>query len=265
MKSSLLLKTSIIALSLLWHLQAMCNSLRVPPFLVNVSRGHFAGVSDPCKSLAEARKSATYDAARQILGSIDSRYDHHLLINVSGNPKSPQKTIHDNFLQVASGIVLGVEQNIIENAWQMDDSGKYIYFVLVRYPDSLITEMKRLSKGSKVVASFVRWSGDEAVIRVTELNGVSAILTSADIKICKRNRYAKAISFFIVRVPEVSNEKCHVALRPVKVCAESKTIRLRLTDGKKASDYLLGAAVTHNIELRGYDEIGRAVRAHVGF
>ena len=91
MKSRLPLKPIITAIVLLWDLQGICKTLQVPAFLVNVPEGHFAGVSEPCKSLAEARKSAIYDVARQVLGSIGGRYDHRFVFDSSGDPKNPQE------------------------------------------------------------------------------------------------------------------------------------------------------------------------------
>ena len=265
MKSRLPLKAIITVIVLLWDLQGICKTLQVPSFLVNVPEEHFAGVSEPCKSLAEARKSAIYDVARQVLGSIGSRYDHRFVFDSSGDPKNPQKSIQDNLLRAASGIVLGVEQNIVKSEWQTDQSDRYIFFILVHYPDSRIIKMRNLSLGSKLLASFIGVSENDALIRVTEVNGVSVVLTSADIKISKQNRFAKTISFFIIQVPEEFYEKYSVELDPVRVCAGSQTVRLRLTEGKSVSDYLLGAKIEHNIEFKGYDEIGRPVNVQVSF
>lgn len=125
--------------------------------------------------------------------------------------------------------------------------------------------MRNLSLGSKVLASFIGVSENDVLIRVNEVNGVSVVLTSADIKICKQNRFTKTISFFIIKVPEEFHEKYSVELDPVKVCASSQTVRLRLTGAKSVSDYLLGAKIEHEINLKGYDEIGRPVNVHLAF
>ena len=101
MKSRLPLKPIITVIVLLWDLQGICKSLQVPSFFVKVPKEHFAGVSEPCKSLAEARKSAIYDVARQVLGSIGSRYSHRFVFDSSGNPKNPQVSIQDNLLRAA--------------------------------------------------------------------------------------------------------------------------------------------------------------------
>jgi hypothetical protein len=265
MKSRLPLETIIAAILLLWDQQGICKALQIPSFLFNVPEGHFAAVSEPCRSLAEARKSAIYDVTRQILGSIGSRYDHRFVFDSSGNLKNPKKSIQDNLSRAASGVVLGVEQNIVKSEWQMDQSDRYIFFILVHYPDSLIAKMRNLSLGSKLLATLVGVSENDALIRVTEVNGVSVILTSADIKICKQNRLAKTISFFIIQVPEEFHEKYLVELDPVRVCASSQNVRLRLPEEKSISDFLLGAKIEYKIELKGYDEIGRPVSVQVSF
>ena len=67
---------------------------------------------------------------------------------------------------------MGVEQNIVKSSWCRDASNKWIYFVLVRYPDRLIAEMRRLSKGAKVVASVISDNGCSVRLKVTEVNNV---------------------------------------------------------------------------------------------
>ena len=169
-------------------------------------------------------------------------------------------------MRSASGIVLNIEQNIVKSKWQMDQSDRYIFYILVHYPGSLIAKMRNLSLGSKLLATLVGVSGDDVFIRVTEFNNVSVTVTSADVTVYRRNRFAKAISFFIVRVPEKLSEKSSIELDPVKVCAGSKTVKLRLTSEEESlSDYLLGAKIEHHIELQGYDEIGRSVSVNLRF
>ena len=168
-------------------------------------------------------------------------------------------------MRAASGIVLGIEQHIVRSTWQIYQSDRYIFFILVHYPQSLIAKMRNLSLGSKVLASFIGVSENDALIRVNEVNGVAVVLTSADIKICKQHRFAKTISFFIIQVPEAFYEKYSVELDPVKVCDSSQTVRLRLTGAKSVLDYLLGAKIEHKIHLKGYDEIGRPVNVHLAF
>ena len=135
----------------------------------------------------------------------------------------------------------------------------------MRYPDSLIAEMRRLSLGVKVTASIVRFSGDTAEIRVVESNGVMVTITSADVHIVRRNRFAKKISYFVMHVPEGSSARYSVGVGPVSVCGSSRTVRLNLPGGKGISDYMLGAEVRRTVVLSGVDEVGRVVTAKVEF
>jgi len=52
---------------------------------MSVPQSHFAGISSPCRSIAEARRSAINDVVRQILGSIGAEYEHSYVDKVSGN------------------------------------------------------------------------------------------------------------------------------------------------------------------------------------
>ena len=61
------------------------GSLQVPSFLAIVPEGHFAGVSAPCPTLSEARKSAIFDVVRQVLGSISVSYGYGSKHDVKGN------------------------------------------------------------------------------------------------------------------------------------------------------------------------------------
>ena len=108
-------------------------------------------------------------------------------------------------------------------------------------------------------------SDDNVFIRVTEANNVSVTITSAEVTVCKQNRLARLISFFIVRVPDAYSEKYTIELDPVQLCAGAQTVRLGLAGSKSLWDYLLGAKTEHHIELKGNDEIGRAVSVQLAF
>ena len=79
------------------------------------------------------------------------------------------------------------------------------------------------------------------------------------------HRFAKIISFLVVQVPKSSYQKYSAALDPVRICAGSKTIRLKLNTPKAFSDYFLGAKVKYDFKLKGRDEIGREVEVSVAF
>lgn len=240
------------------------ENLQVPSFITDIPSGHFAGVSSPCNSLAEARNSAIGDAVRQILGSVGVEYRHHYLDRVSGNVRNTARQVDDRLLKIAKGVVLGVEQGIVKSSWSKDGSGRYIYFILVLYPDKNISEMRRLSKGAKVIGRLVRAGNSGMEICVTEINGVSVTLSTVDVTIRKANRYAGFISYYIWKVPKDSAASFSRAISPVRVCGSSATVRVELPGNEKQlSDYLLGAELDVHGVIRGTDEIGRDVTVSV--
>jgi len=240
----------------------------IPAFVISVPQSHFAGISSPCRSIAEARRSAISDVVRQVLGSIGALYDYSYFDKVSGNVRGqgPKRVVNERLRGVSRGVVLGVEQRIVRSSWFRGRSGKYHYFVLVRYPDSMIQEMRRLSKGARVVVSVVSVNGGNAVLKVSETNGVSVVVSSADVKVNKRYRFSKFISFCVWHVPKGSVYTVSVALDPVKICGGSRKVRLPLSGcGKDFLDYCLGAKLERLAVLKGHDELGRTVSAQLVF
>ncbi len=65
--------------------QAGFHELEIPAFVMSVPQSHFAGISSPCRSIAEAGRSAISDVVRQVLGSIGVEYEHSYVDKVSGN------------------------------------------------------------------------------------------------------------------------------------------------------------------------------------
>jgi len=246
---------------------AYSGSLQVPSFLTNVPAGHFAGVSVPCPNLSEARKSAIHDVIRQVLGSIGASYGFESKHHVKGNfrGKSPWRAIEENLSATAKGIVLGVERNIVKSTWSKDVSGKFVYFILVQYPEKKILEMRRLSKGARLIATDLPHPNtDEINLKVSEVNGVSVVLTSADISVIKKFRFSKAFSIFVWKVPSKVKHKYSIAIDPVKVCGNSVNIHLSISFFRKSfTDYLLGADFANAAMLNGYDEIGRIVSVKI--
>ena len=234
--------------------------LKAPYFITNVPREHFAGISEPSNSISNARKSAIDDVIRQILGSIGTQYDHRYFDRVSGNTRNIQRVIDDSLSGTAHGIVLDVERNIVKSTWLIDGSEKFVYFVLVYYPGKKIQEMRRLSKGAKVIASAMSYRNGYVRLKISEINGVAVKMSSADVKVLRRNRFAKAIKLFFWRAPKNTEQNYSVYFDPVKVCGNSKTLELPHTKSQKNfNNFLLGAKFKITAVLKGYDEIGRPV------
>jgi hypothetical protein len=241
------------------------GTIEVPSFLLSVPQEHFAGISAPSPSLSEARKSAVNDVVRQILDSIGGSYSHRLNISVSGSPKDLRRRVSDDLQGSVKGIVKGVSERIVRSSW-IESDGKIICFILVKYPDTLIAQMRRLTLGASVTASVVGFEDGKALIQVSEGNGVKVTLTSADVHVRKRNRFAKKISYFVMKVADGSTESYRVGLEPVSVRGESTLISIPVDRRKpQFTDYLLGADIKRTVVLSGHDEIGRKVYVKVSF
>ena len=243
------------------------NPLKVPEFVESTPKEHFIGIGAPCHTHSEARKSAIDDVAKQVLGSIGRSYNHMFTRSNKGDPHRPKFYFSDHLSSTTHGIVLDIERNIVKSYWSSKGSDKYVCFILVRYTDKLISEMRRLSKGPHLVASAVSENQNSVRLKVSEVNGVSVILTSADIHLAKKNRFADVISFFVIKVSKGSNVSYSVAFDPVPLCGNSGNFEISLSRfcNKGLSDYLLGAQVTKSVVLKGYDELSRPVSVNVEF
>jgi hypothetical protein len=148
----------------------------------------------------------------------------------------------------------------VKSSWLTDVLGKYIYFVLVCYPGEKIQEMRRLSKGAKIIAIAVSENDNYAELKISEINGVSVVISSAEITVIKKNRFAKAITLFFWQVPSELEYKISVPITPLKLCSNSKQVRLSMDKFQKNfSDYLFGVELKRIVVLSGHDEIGRPV------
>jgi hypothetical protein len=265
MKSGLKLKLLFSVIFLVVDLQG-AYSLQVPFFLTDVPSGHFAGVSAPCPTLTEARKSAILDVVRQVLGSMGMLYGYLAKHHVKGNARDEglQRNIEETLSGFAKGIVLGVEQNIVKSNWSKDAFGRYVYFVLVRYPQKMIAKMRRLSKGARLIASVAHVADSKINFKVSEVNGVAVVLTSANISVTKMYRFSKAISLFVWKVPSAAKHRCSIPIDPVKICGNSVNIQLPINNHRKSlADHLFGAKLESNAIVNGYDENGRPISVKI--
>ena len=256
----------ILILSQVLIFYSIGNAFSVPYFIHRVPVDHYAGVSTPCTDLQKARLSAISDVVRQILGSINAEYNHSYTNKISGSPKDPRMLIKDDFSRVASGIVLGIEQNITQVSHGLDSAGQYVCFILVRYPESKIKEMRRLSKGANIIGSALSVSGGVLRVKMTETNGVAVTLSSVEVTVHKTNRLAGIYNFCILKVPYGSQDSFSVALNPVKICEDSSVVKIDISRAKNGfQDYLLGAKLNYRIKINGVDEIGRPIFTFIEF
>lgn len=245
---------------------ASAKQLFVPAFVKSAPQDCFVGISPPMPSLSVARTAAVADAARKILRDIGGHYNYGYIDRTSGNVHNPHRTVIDQLSVQSSGFIQDLEKHIVQTQWIRDSSNGYVCFVLVRYPDGLIKKMVRLSRGAKIHAAVLHRHNSKMVFMLSEINGVSVVMTSATIQIHKLNRFAKVISFYIWQVPEGTKNIKSVSFPPVWLCRNSTTIQLKLDLLKKElNDYFLGAKLEHSVMFEGIDEIGRPVRTSVSF
>lgn len=241
------------------------RQIHIPKFATNIPNEYYVGISKPCKSISDARNYAIADAVKQILSSINIEYSHEFEYVTSGNVKNINRTVNDKLTRFAKGFLVGVERRIKKSSCSNTTKG-YVYFVLVHYPDHLIKEMRRLSKGASVTASIKAIQNNNLIIELTEINGVAVTFNSAMIKVTKVNTYAPFIRYYIWRVSKGSKATYTKAFKPIKVCQSTKNLTLSLNPTeKKAYEVLLGTKVTSEIYLSGVDEVGRAIKANVEF
>ena len=247
--------------------QKVKSMLKVPKWVSSVPKGHFSGVSNPSRNLAEARKSAVSDIVRQILGCVGISYSHVYHNKVSGNPRHPVQRVSDSLTGVSHGLVFDVERSIVASSYVKDMSGRYVAFVLVEYSDSKIADVRRLSRGSKVTVKRLRSRSNksEFMLRATESNGVAVILSSAEIRIVKKNRFAKVMNF-LWNAESGSEKSISVPIGPVHVCGSSADFLLDLGGSDlNIEDFLLGAKITYITKINGQDEVGRVVKVNLTF
>ena len=239
----------------------------IPTYVQSPPDGHFTGISAPMNSITEARQSAMSDAIRQVLRSVGTNYHNDYLDVTYGDPRnSPQRYVNDRLVGFSNGVIHGIEQNIVRSDWVKDESGRYVCFILVRYPERLIKEMRRLSNGARVLAAVTESESGNTEFILTELNGVSVVFSSAKMILSKNNRLSKAISFFVWKVPEYAESQKTITFRLVRLQSSSRKIILPIEGlDRDLKDYLLGAKVTRAIEFHGIDEIGRPVTATAEF
>ena len=243
------------------------SDLKVPKWVNFVPKGHFSGVSNPSSNLAEARNSAVSDVVRQILGCVGISYRHVYHNNVSGNPRHPVQRVSDSLTGVAHGLIFDVEKSIVASSYDKDFSGRYVVFVLVEYSDAKIAEVRRLSKGSSVTIKRLRSRSNKSgfMLKATESNGVAVVLSSADIRIVRVNRFAKLMNFFW-NAESGSERSISVPIGPVNLCSSSSDFLLDLDESSfSISDYLLGAKITYFVKVKGQDEVGRVVEVNAEF
>ncbi len=243
-----LLVAMLLVPGLVW-----AESISVPP-------GHFLGMSVPCASVADAREKALHDVAGQILRTIGASYSVSFSSHATGTTERVHRTIDERFHYSASGFLSEIETRIVSQSFERR-AGGVVYRMLVHFPKSLISKMRRLSRGSKILTTKV----SPGVYRLREVNGVACVLTGAAYAVSERNRHAGFLNYYVMKVSSGGSRKYTKPLSEPVVLKDGavKRVRLMVPTGNSVSDLVLGTRRSVSITLIGTDEVGRAVRVMV--
>jgi hypothetical protein len=141
----------------------------IPEWVTNISRGCFVGISQPCESIAEARQQAVNSAISQILQAMGSEYSLKHQSTIGGNIHHSHHELRERLSYTSKWLVHSIQQEIRESSIQQIEE-KYICFVLIHFPSSKITAMRKLTIGPKIGAKIVQKNDDHVVISAKETN-----------------------------------------------------------------------------------------------
>jgi hypothetical protein len=227
---------------------------------ISVPKGHFLGISPPCASIANAREKALHDVASQILRTIGASYSVSFTSRATGTMEKVSWTFDERFHYSASGFLAEIETRIVSQEFERGSMG-VVYRMLVYFPKQLISRMRQLSRGSKVLASKV----GGGVYELREVNGVACVLTEAAYVVSERNRHANILNYYVMKVSSGGTQRYSKPLRAPVILRNNvaKRINLIVPNKNSVGDLVLGTRRSIQITLMGTDEVGRPVRVNV--
>ena len=253
-------------LFLVLALPALAYGMNIPGFTRSVPEDHFLGISAPSSSLDEARASAVLDVKRQILGAISGQFSATEAFSVSGSPQRPSYQVRGQVQGDSSGTVFGVENRIVDQAYTQDGQGRFIYFILVRFPESRIAEMARLSRGARVVAQLVSIDDGYVYVRLEEINGVRAVMDMVRITMEWKHRFADTISYYVTHVPSESKSENEISIGRTVLQGGYVEFGFPIPElDEPFADLFLGREGIGHLIFSGTDELGRPVSAGLIF
>jgi hypothetical protein len=183
---------------------------------------------------------------------------------LTANPRHAHYELKEHLAYTARWFVSSVNENIRESDIQ-ETKGKYVCFVLVRYPPDMMEKLRKLTIGAKAGARIVSMENGRVNVEVRENNGVEVILTEYQVKLATTNRRADIITMFFMKVPRSSLHTAQGMIeKKVSVKDNARTLSIHypafVPDLKS---FILGSETEIRIVLHGYDEIGRPVSLQV--
>ena len=238
--------------------------VRIPDWVKRVLEDGFAGISGFCSSIEEARQQALHSAIAQIVQNMGAEYTLSHESIVSSNVRSAHYELTERLAYTARWFVSSVHENILESDIQ-ETKGRYVCFVLVRFPHAKIDKLRKLTIGAKAGARIVSVENGRVNMEVRENNGVEIILTEYEVKLATMNRHADIITMFFMKVPKTASHAAQgVFEKKVSVNDNAKTLSISYpTSVPDLKSFILGSETELRIVLHGYDELGRPVAVPV--
>jgi len=174
--------------------------VRIPDWVKRVPEGGFVGISGFCSSIEEARQQALHSAVAQIVQNMGAEYTLSHESTISGDVQNAHHELTERLAYTARWFVSSVYENILESDIQ-ETKGRYVCFVLVRFPHEKIDKLRKLTMGAKAGARVVSVGNGQVNLEVRENNGVEVILTEYEVSLATTNRHARVITMFFMKVP----------------------------------------------------------------
>jgi hypothetical protein len=234
--------------------------VRIPDWVNHAPKHGFVGISGFCSSIEEARQQALHSAVAQIVQNLGAEYTLSHESGVSGDARSAHYQLKERLVYTARWFVSSVNENIAESDIQ-ESKGKYVCFVLVRYPPDMIDKLRRLTLGPRAGARILSMENGRANVEVRENNGVEIILSEYEVKLTTTNRHADVITMFLMKVPKSTTHSSQGVLqKKISVKDNARTLSVAYPASvQNLKSFLLGSETEVSIVFHGYDEIGRPV------
>lgn len=234
--------------------------VRIPGWVNRVPKDGFVGISGFCTSIEEARQQALHSAVAQIVQNLGAEYTLTHESTISGNALSAHHDLKERLTYTARWFVSSVNENILESDIQ-EIKGKYICFVLMKYPRVMIDKLRRLTIGARAGARILSIKSGLMNVEVREYNGVEIILTKYDVKLVTTNLHTDIITMFFMKVPKTTSYSAQGVLGKKVSIKDNATTFLVVYPAsvRDLKSFLLGSECEVSIVLHGYDEVGRPV------
>lgn len=224
---------------------------------IRIPKDHYLGISQPCQSAFLARQSAFNELVKQIARTIGGHYSMNFKSQVRQTGESFYQHASEEIKYTASGFLTGIEGNVVSESYDETDDG-IVCQVMAHLSARTLDRMRQLSIGAKVLVSDL--GGD--VFEFREVNGVDVTLTSAEITITEKNRHARFISYYFMKINSGRILTMALSLpEPVFLKAgKIQQVQLRIPSNQSSlSDKFTGKMKSYSLIFFGTDELGRNI------